>query len=90
MSTPKSLEKALPNLIAKLKDFNGNLNAEEQVVFAEILESAALHTDFVQADDEGRHDKKLYMKPKSAHATTEMKRQYHSLPELVGTPRLDS
>jgi hypothetical protein len=82
-----ALEAALPSLISKLKELQSGLNADERQVFAEIIESAANHTVFVQADDEGRHDKKLFAKPKSAHSTVAMKKQYLRLPEIFGIKR---
>lgn len=77
-------EAALPGLVDRLKDFNKDLSVEERELFAEIIESAAKHTEFVQADDEGRHDKKLYMKPPSSHATANMKQTYLDLPVILG------
>jgi hypothetical protein len=85
MPAPEELERALPSLLAKLKELQGNLSEEERVVFNEIIDSAAFHTEFVQADDEGRHDKKLYSKPKSSHSTVKMKQTYLKLPEYFGT-----
>ena len=78
-------EAALPNLIEKLKELQAILTPDELAVFTEIIESAAIHTEFVMADDEGRHDKKLYMKPQSSHASTSMKEIYLRLPSLLGT-----
>lgn len=80
----RSLESALPSLIDKLEELSAGLNPEERVVFGEIIESAARHTALVQADDEGDHDKARYLKPKSVHSTTEMKRQYLELPRRLG------
>ena len=81
------LEAALPSLVKKLKQLQEGLSTEERAVFAEIIDSAAKHTEYVQADDEGRHDKKLYMKPKSAHSTIAMKKEYMRLPEVFGLKR---
>jgi hypothetical protein len=85
MPTPEALEAALPGLLEKFKKLQASLSAEERVVFGELIDSAAFHTQFVQADDEGRHDKKLYSKPKSVHSTTRMKEMYLKMPEYFGT-----
>jgi hypothetical protein len=82
---PEALEQALPSLLAKLKKLQTTLSAEEQVVFGEIVDSAALHTRNVQADDEGDHDKAVYSKPKSVHSTVRMKETYLKMPEYFGT-----
>ena len=82
--SPEELEAALPSLVNKLKELQATLSPQEQVVFGEIIESAALHTQSVQADDEGIHDKILFAKPKSVHSTTKMKAEYLKLPATFG------
>jgi len=84
----KALEQATPKLIEKLSELTKRLTPEEKVVFSEIIESAALHTNVVQAHDEGA-DGLEFMKPKSVHSTTEMKRQYSKLPETLGLKKKD-
>ena len=79
----QELEAALPGLIAKLKDLAEGLTAEERLVFSEIIESAALHTNVIQAHDEGDPDI-LFDKPKSVHSTTAMKAEYLKLPKTLG------
>lgn len=79
-----NLEAAVPSLIAKLREVQANLLPEEKVIFGDIIESAALHTQAVQSHDEGRHDVKMYIKPRSAYATTGMKKQYAQLDTLLG------
>ncbi len=74
---------ALPSLVAKLKDLADGLTAEEKLVFSEIIESAALHTNVIQAHDEGDPDIK-FAKPKSVHSTTKMKTEYLKLPQTLG------
>jgi hypothetical protein len=83
------LESALPSMIAKLRELQTKLSPEERVVFGEIIESAALHTQLVQAHDEGNHDILLYGKPQSTHATTGMKAQYLQLPKYLGIEQTD-
>lgn len=84
-NTPQELEAALPGLISKLKDLQTNLSEEEKIVFAEIIESAALHTQNVEADNEGSgKDLIEFAKPKSVHSTTKMKQQYLELPKTLG------
>jgi hypothetical protein len=83
--TPQELEAALPALISKLKDLQANLSEDEKLVFSEIIESAALHTKDVEADDEGQgRNKREWSKPKSVHSTSKMKQQYIELPRTLG------
>lgn len=79
----KELEAALPSLIDKLKELQKSLSPEEKLVLSEIIESAALHTDLVEAHEEGAPEL-AYTKPKSVHSTVAMKKQYKQLPEVLG------
>jgi hypothetical protein len=79
-----NLEAALPTLITKLQELQADLSPEEKLVFGEIIESASIHTKFIQSHDEGSHDIKMYFKPQSSHATMTMKQQYSQLPTLLG------
>ena len=84
MSNAKAVEDSLPTLVQKLKELSKELSPEEREVLGEIVVSAARHTEYVEADDEGRHDKKLYLKPKSSHSTVQMKKLYRKLPQELG------
>lgn len=79
----KELEAALPSLIVKLKELQQTLSPEEKMVLSEIIESAALHTDVVEAHEEGSPEL-AYTKPKSVHSTVAMKKEYKKLPETLG------
>lgn len=79
----KALEQATPQLIEKLAGLTKTLSPEEKLVFSEIIESAALHTNLVQAHAEGAKDLE-FAKPKSVHSTVDMKRQYANLPRTLG------
>lgn len=79
----KQLEDATPELIRKLAELAKDLSPAERAVFSEIIESAAIHTQVVQAHDEGAQEL-VYAKPKSVHSTIGMKRQFAELPSLLG------
>jgi hypothetical protein len=86
MQPPKNLKKleaALPSLIKKLKALKENLSPEEQTVFSELVESAALHTEVVQAHEEGP-EQIIFAKPKSVYSTLKMKAEYVRLPSTLG------
>jgi|GEM_PF-4900979 hypothetical protein len=89
MKKPKALknadklEAALPSLVEKLKALAETLSPDERVVFSEIIESAADHSEVVTAHDEG--DLRIvYAKPKSVYSTASMKREYIKLPKTLG------
>lgn len=88
MTTPSSdeLEAALPTLIEKLQQLQQGLTPEEQLVFQEIIESAALHTQSIQGQDVRGHTAQdfsaSYVKPMSSMATFAMRQQYLTLPQL--------
>jgi hypothetical protein len=79
----KELETALPSLVSKLKRLQKELTPEEQLVFSEIIESAAIHTRVVQAHEEGASEI-VFAKPKSVHSTVKMKEAYVKLPKTLG------
>ena len=81
---PADLEKAMPALVEKLKQLQSTLSLEEQVVFGEIIQSAAKHTLAVQSHDEGSQAGAVFSKPMSVHATSAMKRDFLSLPKILG------
>jgi hypothetical protein len=84
-SSPQELESALPGLIAKLQDLQSTLSEEEKVVFSEIIESAALHTQEIESDQEGRpRTQSAFNKPPSVYSTTKMRQKYMELPKLLG------
>ncbi|MGH3905399.1 MAG: hypothetical protein ACRDTE_14600 [Pseudonocardiaceae bacterium] len=77
------LEVALDSMVDKLKDFHAGLDADERAALMELLESAATHTDSIQARDEGELAKLVYDKPIQVHATYSMKEKMRTLPELI-------
>jgi hypothetical protein len=80
----KQLEEALPSLLSKLDELREGLDDSERGVLDEIIQSAARHTEFVQADDVSRHGDKLYMKPMSVHTSTRMKEEMLAMPKRFG------
>ena len=84
----EALEAALPNLISRLQELEGDLDDEEREVFKYIIESAARHTVLVEARDEEWEPRPEGMvdfdKPRSVHATLAMKREFHALPRTLG------
>lgn len=77
------LEVALDTMVDKLKSFHDGLDADEQAALMELLESAATHTDSIQARDEGELAKLVYDKPIQVHATYSMKEKMRTLPQLI-------
>lgn len=77
------LENALPKVLEKLRELRDTLSPEEAEVFAEIIRSATRHTEAIDAADKGTLEKIRYMKPMSVHATTEIRRQFLDLPQLM-------
>lgn len=79
----QELEAALPGLVDKLKQLSATLSDDERVVFKEIIESAARHTQLIQAHDQGSVDI-VYAKPVQVHSTVGMKEEYLQLPAKLG------
>jgi hypothetical protein len=79
----EKLEIALDSMVDKLKDFHDGLDHEEQAALLELLESAKVHTDSIQARDEGDLAKIVYDKPIQVHATYAMKEKMKSLPDII-------
>lgn len=78
-----ALERSLPSLVAKLKALSDSLSPEEKAVFKEIVESAAKHTELVNAHSQG--DPALAnAKPMSVHSTASMKKEFMNLKKTLG------
>ncbi len=82
----EELEAALPRLIDRIAQLRSELDESERTVLDEILVSAAVHTEKVQADDIGVNDKQ-FMKPMSVHMTAPMREQVLALPSRFGITR---
>jgi hypothetical protein len=80
-TSPDALENSMPTLVEKLKAFHANLSAEEQVVFGEIVVSAAKHTQAIRQHDFAGGSG---TKPMSVHATTKIKDRFLQLPKELG------
>jgi TRAP-type C4-dicarboxylate transport system substrate-binding protein len=77
------LEAALDSMVDKLRTFNASLQPDEQDALQELLEAARVHSDDIQARDEGDLAKLVYDKPIQVHATYAMKEKMKQLPDLI-------
>lgn len=77
-----ALDRSLPALVEKLKQFHSALSPEEQVVFGEIVVSAAKHTETIREHDLSVGT--MGAKPMSVHATTTIKERFLNLPAELG------
>ena len=65
--------------VDKLQGLTASLNSRETVIFRTIVESAALHAEFLQANDEGSEEA-AYSKPKAVPANCTVKEEFIGLP----------
>jgi hypothetical protein len=65
--------------VDKLQGLTASLNSQETVIFRTIVESAALHAEFLQANDEGSEEA-AYAKPKAVPANCTVKEEFITLP----------
>lgn len=81
--TPEELQSSLPGLVEKLKGLTESLTDEEKMLFSDIIDSAAIHTEATRSISNSP-ERIIFAKPKSVHATTETQERFIQLPEELG------
>jgi hypothetical protein len=66
-------------LVDRLQGLTACLNTQEAAIFRTIVESAALHVESLQANDEGSEEA-AYSKPKAVPANCTVKEEFIALP----------
>jgi hypothetical protein len=68
--------------VDKLQGLTASLNSQETIIFRTIVESAALHAEFLQANDEGSEEA-ASSKPKAVPANCTVKQEIIGLPTML-------
>jgi len=66
-------------LVDRLQSLTSCLNGQERAIFRTIVESAAIHAQSLQANDEGSEEA-AYAKPKAVPANCTVKEEFIGLP----------